>query len=169
MGRERFRQAITIGVLLAAGGLAVGVKTGWRRNAAPPIASSSLAPARKEPAPQDPIYAMLDAARQGDVQAYLACYSGAMRTALEASVRESGADEFAKYLRGSNAAIKGVAIAQPEQLSPDESRARVEYVYQDRNEIQNVYLERSAGSWKIARVDGAERIKTLVPYGSPVE
>jgi hypothetical protein len=30
-------------------------------------------------------------------------------------------------------------------------------------------LEKYGDEWKITRVDGAERVKTLVPYGSPVE
>ena len=161
MSQDRFRQAITIGILLALGAMAVAVKTAGRRAPLPAAAT--------QPAPEDPIYAMLDAARQGDVKAYLACYTGQMRVSLEASVRESGAAGFARYLRDSNAAIKGVAINPPEKLSGGESRVRVEYVYQERNEVQNVYLEKAGAAWKIARVDGAERVKTLAPYGAPVE
>jgi len=161
MNQDRLRQAVTIGVLLAAGAMALGVKTRWRRTAPQPAVA--------EAAPQNPIYAMLDAARQGDVNAYLACYTGPMRVSLEASVRESGAAAFARYLRESNAALKGVAINQPERLGAGESRVRLEYVYQDRNEVQNVYLEKAGPAWKIARVDGAERVKTLAPYGAPVE
>ena len=160
----RLRQALTIAVLLAAGGLALGVKTRWKR-AAPPAPS----PVAAEPAPQDAIYAMLDAARQGNVNAYLECYTGAMRMSLEASLRESGGDSFARYLRDSNAAVKGVAVGEPEKTGANEWRARVEYVYQDRNEVQNVFLEKAGAAWKIARVDGAERVKTLVPYGTPVQ
>ncbi len=46
---------------------------------------------------------------------------------------------------------------------------RVEYVYQDRNEAQSMYLEKLSGAWKIARVEAAERVKTLIPYGTPVQ
>ena len=161
MSRERLRQVVTVAVLAAAGTLALGTKSRWRRTT-PPAATAQAAP-------QDPIYAMLDAARQGDVAAYLACYAGSMRTALDASVRESGNQAFARYLRDSNAAIKGVALNEPERLSASDARVRVEYVYQDRNEVQNLYLEKSGAAWKIARVDSAERVKTLVPYGTPVE
>jgi hypothetical protein len=44
----------------------------------------------------------------------------------------------------------------------------VEYVYRDRNEVQFVYMKKEPPTWRIYQVDGAERIKTLVPYGSPV-
>ena len=161
MANDRFRQVITIAVLALAGASALAVKHPWRRTP-PPLVTAQAAP-------QDPIYAMLDAAREGDVQSYLACYTGPMRSALEVSVRESGAGGFASYLRNSNAAIKGVAVNQPERLGARECRVRIEYVYQDRNEVQNLYLQKAGPAWKIARVDGAERVKTLVPYGTPVE
>ena len=170
MSQERLRQAVTIAVLAGAAALALGMKTGWKRPpASAPSASLPPRPAAPLAAPPDPIYAMLDAARQGDVAAYLACYTGGMRTALDASVRESGREAFARYLRDSNSAIKGIAIQEPERLGNGEARIRVEYVYQDRNEVQNLYLALAGAVWKIARVDSAERVKTLVPYGTPVE
>lgn len=46
---------------------------------------------------------------------------------------------------------------------------RVEYVYQDRNEVQMMYLEKRPSGWKISRTDGDERVETLVPYGTPVK
>lgn len=119
--------------------------------------------------PQDAVYAMLDAARAGNVRAYLASYDGALQASLRQSAREMGDAAFAQYLRDSNAAIQGVAVEAPQQASAAEARLRVEYVYQDRNEAQTMLLRRVGGAWKIARVDGAERVKTLVPYGSPVE
>jgi len=68
-----------------------------------------------------------------------------------------------------NSAIKGVAISDPQQTGDNAASVRVEYVYEERNEAQTVHLEKVNGIWKIARVDGAERIKTLVPYGTPVQ
>ena len=123
---------------------------------------------KEPPSPQDAIYAMLEAARAGNVTAYLACYSGNMQASLQHSVRESGEEGFAKYLRDSNASVKGVAVSEPQPAGDSEVAVRVEYVYQERNETHTMHLEKSSGSWKIARVDGAERVKTLVPYGTPV-
>ena len=124
---------------------------------------------KPEPSPQDAIYAMLDAARAGDVKAYLASYTGQMDAALRQSLAETTEAGFAKYLTDSNAAVKGIAISEPQPLTDREVKVRVEYVYQDRNEAQTMYLEKGASGWKIARVDGAERVKTLVPYGTPVQ
>jgi len=32
-----------------------------------------------------------------------------------------------------------------------------------------MYLEKQSGIWKIVQVDSTERVKTLVPYGTPVQ
>jgi hypothetical protein len=144
-------------------GLAVARQNGWRVPRRVPTM------AKPAPGPRDAIYAMLAAARDGDVKAYLSRYTGQMETALQASVRESTVDGFARYLRDSNAQIKGVALTGPEPFNGSEVKVRLEYVYQDRNEAQTIYLEKVDGAWKISRVDGAERVKTLVPYGTPVQ
>jgi hypothetical protein len=159
MTRERKTHLATVAVLILALGAALGQKTGWRFGW-----SASNPPA----SPQDAIYGMLDAARSGNVAAYLASYTGPLLAALQESVRETTEAAFAGYLRDSNRTIKGVAVNDPQILSDREASARVEYVYQDRNEVQIVHLEKNGGEWKIARVEGAERVKTLVPYGTPV-
>jgi hypothetical protein len=130
--------------------------------------ASSPTPAQ-HPSPQDAIYAMLDASRAGDVRRYLASYGGQMRAFLEQSVRESGEDRFSRYLKESNAAIKGVALSEPQPVNSRQSQLHVEYVYQDRNEAQTLFLETDGSSWKITRVGGTDRVKTLVPYGTPVQ
>ncbi len=157
--RRRLARIATLAIMAVALGLAL-----FRSGALRPRAV--LTP---DPTPRDAIYGMLDAARAGDVGAYLASYTGQMAASLRQSVVESGEPAFAKYLRDSNAAMKGVAVSEPQPLSDREVKLRVEYVYQDRNEGQTVYLERAGRAWRIARVDSAERIKTLVPYGTPVQ
>ncbi len=167
MTKERKTQAVTVLVLLAALGVVLGKKYEWRLPR-PEIGITRSAP-KADPTPQDAIYGMLDAARAGDVKAYLACYTGQMAAGLKQSLAETGEAGMAKYLQESNAAIKGVAITEPQPVTDREVKVRVEYVYQDRNEAQWMYLEKAPGGWKIARVDGVERAKTLVPYGTPVQ
>jgi hypothetical protein len=143
----RPRPAAALTVLILAGLLAVAM---LRR-----------AP-RPATGPKDTIYAMLDAARSGSTSAYLAQYTGPLAGQLRQAVSSA-------YLKSSNAEIKGVAISEPQFLSEREATVRVEYIYQDRNEAQTLWLEQEGGAWRIARVDSAERVKTLVPYGTPVE
>ena len=112
---------------------------------------------------------MLDASRNGDVTSYLASYSGTLRASLEESIRESGRERFSRYLKDTNSAIKGVALSAPQPPGEREATIRVEYIYQDRNEAQTMYLEKDGANWKITRVDATDRLKTLIPYGSPVQ
>jgi hypothetical protein len=155
--RESLATAITLIVMAGTLGFVIA------RKAAVP------SDARSESVPRDTVYAMLDAARAGDTRAYLALYTGQMQAALKQTVTEKGDAAFKSYLRTTNAEIKGVAVEEPKTVSGNEMRVRVEYVYQDRNEAQTVFLEKRPEGWKIARVDSAERIRTLVPYGTPVQ
>jgi hypothetical protein len=155
--KERRNQFIT--VLLMAVALGFFIARTWRPRQ----------DAKEEATPQNAVYAMLDAARAGDTKAYLACYTGAMERALRQSLAESTEAGFAKYLRDSTAAIKGTAVYDPEKVGDREAKLRVEFVYQDRNETQTMYLEQGSDGWKISRADSTERIKTLIPYGTPVE
>ncbi len=158
MTQARKTQVLTLAALALALALALG-----RRQL-----TFSATPAQAAN-PQDAIYAMLDASRSGDVRRYLASYGGQMRAGLEQSLRESGEERFSRYLKESNAAIKGVAVSEPQSIGARESQVRVEYVYQDRNEAQTLYLENDGAAWKITRVDATDRVKTLVPYGTRVQ
>lgn len=169
MTKERKAQALTV-VILGAVVAFAGYRNGVFGNLTG-LNLSNLAPkpaVKADPTPQDVIYAMLDAARDGKVNDYLSYYTGQMATLLDKSVAESTPAAFEKYLKETNAPIKGVALQEPQALTDREVKVRVEYVFQDRNEVQWMYLEKSGNSWKIARVDSSERIKTLVPYGTPV-
>ncbi len=158
MTKERKAQVIT--VLVLAGGLGAAL---YKKGTFDRVSfSAAIAPQQKaEPTPQDTIYAMLDAARDGSVNKFLASYAGDLQASLRQSVTP-------QYLKDMNAPIKGVALNEPVPSTEREVTVRVEYVYQDRNEAQMFYLEKIGGDWKITRVENAERVKTLIPYGTPV-
>jgi hypothetical protein len=122
---------------------------------------------KTESKPQDAIYAMLDSARAGDVARYLASYTGDIAQALTRAKSES--PDFAKYLRDSNASLKGIAVMEPQPQPDGQVEFRVEYVYQDRSEAQFLFLTMTPDGWKISRVETAERVKTIIPYGTPVQ
>jgi hypothetical protein len=147
MKKNRKAQVATLALLLAAAGFAL-------------VRNRPSTSAAQEP--QDAIYAMLNAAKAGDVKAYLASYTGQMEGALRQTLT-------ANYLKDSHAAIKGVAVSDPQKITDQEAKVRVEYIYQDRNEVQMVYLGKGSGGWKISRVDSDERIRTLIPYGTPIK
>jgi hypothetical protein len=167
MTRERLSTLVTAGIMAGALAFLVAKNKGVTlADLKPASIAESLTP--KSLAPEDSVYAMLDAAKAGDTNAYLASYTGHMKDQLRQSVTEATPAGFEKYLRSSNAAIQGVALTPPETLTASQVKLRVEYVYKDRNEVQFVYLRREGSAWRIYQVDSAERIKTLVPYGSAV-
>ena len=169
MKKNRKIQVIMVAVLLAALGIGRASKTGWRL---PNLRPSRMAPQREAKAgqdPQDAIYAMLDAARAGDVTRYLGSYTGQMESVLRQSLAETTEPGFAQHLRESNSSLKGIAVSDPQKIADLEVKVRVEYVYADRNEAQMMYLKRGPGGWKIARADSDQRVKTLIPYGTPVK
>jgi hypothetical protein len=118
--------------------------------------------------PEDTIYAMLDAARTGNVKAYLDVFSGPMHDQLRQVVNDSTESKFAAYLTTQNAAFQGVAVSMVDRSSDLQAEARVEYVFSNRNEIQDVYLKKERGQWRILQVAGAEQVKTLIPFGTAV-
>lgn len=117
--------------------------------------------------PRDVIYSMLDAARDGNVDEYLECYTSQLERTLIQSSEEMGRDRFSRFLKDRNKDIKGIAMNAPVE-SGEETEVRVEYVYADRNEVQEFYLVKQDDSWKISRVSNIRRVETPVPYGTPV-
>src|SRR3977135_1879192 len=122
MNKQRIAQILTVLILVGVLGGTLAKKNGWTLRTTRTV----------EATPEDAIYGMLDAARKGDVQKYLAAYSGPMEASLRQSTRESPNSTFSQYLQDTNASLKGVAVMAPE-INGREAKARVEYVYQDRN------------------------------------
>jgi hypothetical protein len=111
----------------------------------------------------------LDAARNGDVVAYLSSFAGAIRHRLDQNVEERGRAAFANDLKQAARARKGHAIFAPEPDGPDAYVITVESIYPDRNERQAYRLERSSGSWRITAVETARGRTPSNKYGEPAE
>ncbi len=157
---------VTLSVVFVGLVLVVGREARWRL---PASGSEALFAGSEESyQPTDTINRMMDAARDGDVDAYLECFGGQMKKTLQQSVAEMSASGFARYLMENNEQIKGFAMYEPSEVSESAVDVRVEYVYVDRNEAQRFRLERLSGRWTITKLDGIERVETIVPYGTPV-
>jgi hypothetical protein len=114
------------------------------------------------------VYAALDAARGGNVQMYLAHFTGPIEATLQQTVAESTESGFGAYLKESNAGLKGVAVGEPQPVDDGNMKARVEFVYVNRTVAQTMYLARAATGWKISRIDGEEQVRTPFPYGTRI-
>ena len=110
---------------------------------------------------------MFEAAREGEVRKYLDCFDGALAESLQRAAAERGEAGFARYLRESNAPVKGIAVEEPQVAAGGEVKVRVELVYAGRNEAQFYYLTKTGDRWRISRLNAAEPVETLVPYGAP--
>lgn len=166
MSRQRKAQVLTVAILSCGVGIAV-LRNPDVRGSINNRMSGKLVAQAADVTPQDAIYAMLDAARAGDVQRFMSLYTDPIQTPMRQAMSES--KDFAKYLRDSNSGVKGVAVNEPETLPDGRVKARVEYIYEDRNEVQFMYLEKTSRGWRIANVDSVDRVRTLVPYGTPVQ
>lgn len=169
--KQALAAVITLAILgfLAYRGL---VGAGPAAGGAPAGPSLVTAPGAGEPDPSDGagarVQALLESARAGDVDAYLAAYSGPLRARLEREVREQGPEAFGQALRTAAAARKSHARFAPLADGPDTVRIVVESVYADRNERQTFRLERDGGDapWLVTDV---ETVKTQLPaskYGA---
>lgn len=153
---------------------------GYKRRAMPPQAQATAGSESRESrptvpdgaaagAPESVVWRMVEASRAGDPARYVDCYTGEMAPRLRKDFEEMGFARSHDYLIDAHRRLKGVAVQSPRMSSPLEALIPVEYVYEDRNEVQQVHVKKVGGLWRIDRVEGAERIKTFVPYGAPVE
>lgn len=169
MSKDAKAQVVTISLIVCGLGFIVWNQGGFDLLRSKPDGSDGFLGfvSSKNKEPRDVIYTMLDAARDGIVDDYLDCYAGQMERTLRQSLEEMGSVRFSEFLRERNRDIKGIAMNAPKKAGED-AEVRVEYVYADRNEVQEVYLHRSDGSWRITSVSEIRRVETPVPYGTPV-
>ncbi len=154
MRRRRLAQALTLALLASLAGVFV-----YRQRAASHSEDASLEPV---------IWRMVEAARARDPAGYLDCFTGELQARLEKNLQEMGPARFRESLAAMLGPVKGIAVSAAQMSSGSEGRVSVEYVYADGNEVQQVYLRRARGAWKIYRLDGAERARALIPYGTAV-
>jgi hypothetical protein len=118
--------------------------------------------------PEDAVYNMLDAARCGNTRAYLNDFTNPIRRQIDSTLRETTKDKFSSYLAQQNSAFESVALSTTDQPNDHEAQIKVEYVFNNRNEVQYMHLVKLGRVWKIADVNGSEQIKTLIPFGTEV-
>ena len=158
---QRNTQARILVVTVLLGTLGVGLARKGVRS------EGAASPATVEEAISASICGTTNAARAGDAGRYLAGYTGPMRAALQRELDDGGAASFARYLRSLDVGVKGLAV-WVESIGEQEAKARVEYVYEDRNNVQVVHLEKERGAWRIVRTEGDQIVKAAIPYGTPI-
>jgi len=124
----------------------------WRKAAGGPVFAT----------PADCAQAYFRALKDADAAAYLDCLSDEMRrryperSTLAADLRARGRDLRAWVLLGEEPApADAVAIAVDEQLSGGRRR-------------QQLVLEKSGASWRVARVASVRDVPQDIPYGTHI-
>jgi len=123
--------------------------------------------------PESVVHRMVDAARRGAVRDYLACFGGALRRQLEGARKDAGDGAFGRDLRSRYAEVTGVATTRGTVEGPADGESgeillRMETVYRDRNEVQEVRLRRMFGGWRIVATGPARGVVMPIKYGTPV-
>lgn len=118
-------------------------------------------PARTE----DVIWKMIVAARTGNIQQYLDCFSGSSLATLQDDRKQSKSEAaFRDYIRRDAQDIKGLSIINGRQQGPEKAVFDVEVVYSDRNEDQTFSLQKTKGAWKITAISRPAITKQPIKY-----
>ena len=121
--------------------------------------------------PQEPegtIAAFFDAARDGNMGAYLRLTTGDLRKSLDQLRKQQGAETFQANLRRTNDGIVGQAVRPLPGAPSGTADYEVELVFTDRNEVQRFRLEQVGSGWAIASIETARVYQPEIPYGTPV-
>lgn len=133
------------------------------------IAVRSRRSATLADAPERVIANALTAATAGDVEGYLSCFTGTLRSALERAVAETGRDAYGASLRQRGKAMTGWAVSVlPATSGSGDVRLRVDVVFRDRNEVQDYVVRRDGTSWRIADLGPASTARMPIAYGTAV-
>jgi hypothetical protein len=136
------------------------------------------APTKKTPAksrsdiasPEDCVQRMFAAAEEGDVDAYLDCFTGRERGRLERELADQSRADYSRALQDALAEQKGRAVFAADGDSEDSDRVAitVERVYATRMERQTYHLRREQNQWRIETVETAQSYQPEKAYGTPV-
>lgn len=118
--------------------------------------------------PDSVVWAFFAAQKAGDVGKYLGALGGDALKVAQQSVKDSGRAKFADYLKQCDRELKGIAVRGKQQRAPDSVLVLVDLTFADGQEAQRFLVERQGIGWKITRIEGEQRRRSLIPYGTPV-
>jgi len=130
-------------------GLAVAVGVALGRRSARPVVPATSPPALPE---AHPIWDSWGAARAGDVEAYLACFTPEAREALEAQLRREGRRAFAAELQARAETALGVELGPPTPRQGGGLCFAVTVPHEDYAERFDYTVVGTGDEWKIQAV-----------------
>jgi hypothetical protein len=118
--------------------------------------------------PEATVQSWYEAAGRGDDRAWLARTGGALKTTLESTRAQQGADVFRQSLRDSVSGLRGVAVSRAADSEDGRAVLEVELVFANRNEKQRVILSPAGNGWQIVELGSAGKTQPPIPYGTKV-
>lgn len=113
-----------------------------------------------------------EAARSGDLDAYLSYFAEPLRSQLLRLRAERGDAELRDYLRRSCERVYNFAVREYDrrEVAPGEFLYPVDFVLGgDLREEQGYVLKQIDGRWRIVRLEVATRGRLPIPFGTPIE
>jgi hypothetical protein len=120
--------------------------------------------------PVKPVEDAFEAARKGDLDAYLDQFTDPLKSQMLRLRTEKGDAYLRDYLARLCGPIKGISadLTRQESVGPDTIRLPVEFIYADHNEVQTFQLRREGGRWRVLQIATVRSAPTLIPYGTGV-
>ncbi len=163
-------KSLVAGILTAAL-LAAMLYLGSRRAASTPSTEPQSAETPGDPGAtpaEETVRGLIRSGDEGDVDGYLAAFTGPIRERLEREVATRGREAFAGDLRRAAGARKGHAVYAAEPDGDLASKVVVETVYPDRNERQTYRVVASDDGWRVAEVATVRSRQPSVPFGASI-
>jgi hypothetical protein len=161
--RKTLKRTLAAIITILVLGLALWFGRG-RPAASPSPATSGAA------TPEACIERMFDAAKQGDVAAYLNCFTGPERQRLQRDLAGQPQEAFRQSLVDAVATLKGRAVFASSPVGDPSQPViyTVDRVYDNRTERQTYELVCEAGTWRIRDMQAANAFQPDKAYGTPV-
>ena len=122
-------------------------------------------PERKGPEKDsDVIWQMFSAAKRGNVQQYLDCFTGQSLSILQSAMKEKNTRTFRDYIMQNAQDIKGISILEGKGGNSQENAFDAEIVYANRNEYQTIFLQMTSEGWKVSRISKPAIVSQPIPY-----
>jgi hypothetical protein len=140
-------------------------------NAVSVMPPSPSPPVEEGVTPATPVEAAMEAAKRGDLDAYLAQFADPLKAQLTKTRAEKGDAYLRDYLKRLTTPIKGIAadLNRMETVRPDTVNLPVQFLYADHNETQTFQLRQQGAEWRICQIASARAAPTLIPYGTPID
>ena len=114
------------------------------------------------------VTAMLQAAQNGDVDAYLNCFAGDLRNKLKSRLADKPTEQVAAELRSSIRGLTGQTTTELEYQGEGLATLVHERLYTDEKEVYRARLQRFGADWRIVELKSLGRVALEIPVGTPV-